>query len=86
MNRDDLIRMAREASIAGPNSRIGDDFIVYWGTLENFAHLIASHVAEECAERCDFEAESHRIFGNKHEAAAIENVAESIRSLYKPTA
>jgi hypothetical protein len=77
VSRDDVIRMAREAGIAGPNSRIGDDFIVYWGTLELFANLIASHVAEECAQYFE-ERKSIKFYG--------DDAADAIRSLYKPTA
>ena len=56
MNRDDIIRMAREAGISKP----WDQEPVKWETLERFAHLVAAAEREACAKvaesyepRCD---------------------------------
>jgi hypothetical protein len=83
VSRDDVIRMAREAGIGN----IGHPkWTPHWiNFFDKFAHLIASHVAEKCAAICDLEEAKHRNYNSKHEAAAIANVSEAIRSLYKPT-
>jgi hypothetical protein len=51
MNREDIIRMARE---------VGIEFDPRWGTcytgnvqLERFAALVAAHEREACAKVCD---------------------------------
>ena len=46
MNRDDIIRMAREAGLV-----LGYPFT--WENLERFANLIATHEREEYALICD---------------------------------
>jgi hypothetical protein len=52
MNREDIIRMAREAAFSEP----AHPFIT-WGAsdeqLERFAALVAAHEREECAKVCD---------------------------------
>jgi hypothetical protein len=48
MNRDDIIRMAREAG-AERNPDF-DDWSLDDGTLERFAALVAAHEREECAK------------------------------------
>jgi hypothetical protein len=49
MNRDDIIRMAREAGISKP----WDQEPVKWETLERFANLVAAAEREACAKVCD---------------------------------
>jgi hypothetical protein len=46
MNRDDIIRMAREAGISKP----WDQEPVKWETLERFANLVAAAEREACAK------------------------------------
>ena len=46
MNRDDIIRMAREAGISKP----WDQEPVKWETLERFANLVAAAEREACAQ------------------------------------
>ncbi len=53
MNRDDVIRMAREAGLL----RAGDGWTEphRWGATEvkRFAALVAAHEREECAKVCE---------------------------------
>ncbi len=49
MDRDDIIRMAREAGISKP----WDQEPVKWETLERFANLVAAAEREACAEVCE---------------------------------
>jgi hypothetical protein len=49
MNRDDIIRMAREAGISKP----WDQEPVKWETLERFANLVAAEEREACAKMCE---------------------------------
>jgi hypothetical protein len=53
MNRDDIIRMAREAGISKP----WDQEPVKWETLEQFANLVAAAEREACAKVCEAEGE-----------------------------
>ena len=46
MNRDDIIRMAREAGISKP----WDQEPVKWETLERFAAIVMDQEREACAE------------------------------------
>jgi hypothetical protein len=46
VDRDDIIRMAREAGISKP----WDQEPVKWETLERFANLVAAAEREVCAE------------------------------------
>ena len=48
MNRDDIIRMAREARWTGP-----EENVTYVAMLERFAHLVAAAEREACAAVCD---------------------------------
>jgi len=52
MNRDDIIRMAREARLAEPSHPMNP-----WGAsdegLERFANLVAAAEREACAQLCD---------------------------------
>ena len=48
MNRDDIIRMAREAGWTGP-----EENVTYVAMLERFANLVAAAEREACAMACD---------------------------------
>jgi hypothetical protein len=50
MNRDDIIRMAREANIG---TYINLDSYLVGNHLERFAHLVAAAEREACAKACD---------------------------------
>ena len=50
MNRDDIIRMAREAC-GDPAWDGGVDWV--WGEVERFARLVAAAEREACAKVCD---------------------------------
>ena len=49
MNRDDIIRIARETGIYTP----WDKKPVRWQMLERFAHLVAAAEREACAQVCE---------------------------------
>ena len=51
MNRDDIIRWAKEAGWkrVGRNPDTGPEFPVLIGNLERFAVLVAAHEREACA-------------------------------------
>lgn len=77
MNRDDVIRLAREADDGFQNND-GDlpDAIVGLESIERFAALIAAAEREVCAKVCDdLEREAYELFpdgpGPKNCAAAI---------------
>ncbi len=58
MDRDDIIRMAREARIAEPYHPMVENGIAQpWSAsqeaLERFAALVAAHEREACAKVCD---------------------------------
>ena len=76
MNRDDVIRMARES---GSFIELAQEKDIRF--LQKFAHLIASHVAEECAKACESLQGSEWV-----DLEAGAECADAIRSLYKPTA
>jgi hypothetical protein len=52
MNRNDIIRMAREAGLCDEEGRDSDS-IVITSYLERFANLVAAAEREECAKVCD---------------------------------
>ena len=68
MNRDDVIRMAREAGGL-------PDPMVFIGAYERFAALIEQATIERCAEVCD-ENERANLYGVKECAAAIRALKE----------
>ena len=54
MDRDDIIRMAREAGIRlASQSDTVDPRNVYSHEIERFATLVAAHEREECAKVCE---------------------------------
>jgi hypothetical protein len=58
MNRDDVIRMAREAGIANSWDLNWQDKII-----EAFAKLVAQHEREACAKVCE---EQYEYYGHDH--------------------
>ena len=73
MNREDIIRMVREASSGNDDRNIFFDLIIE--ELERFAALVASAEREACAKLCDGWthadgdqcAEAIRARGDKHD-------------------
>ena len=59
MNREDIIRMAREAGFTNPKKFTTTDANLqgilsdFWENLERFAALVAKHEREACAKVCD---------------------------------
>ena len=53
MNRQDILRMARDAGLAISYDERDEDG---WQELERFAALVAADENEECAKICDEEA------------------------------
>ena len=78
MNREDIIRMAREAGMDAPREIVVNN---YWTAdyddIERFAALIAAAEREACAKICDAEARDRyhmEVWGDdfaNHLAAAI---------------
>lgn len=64
MNRDDIIRMAREARLVPERLELSpkDE-----KALVRFATLVASHEREECAKVCD---EAHELMNSSFQGAA----------------
>ena len=64
MNRDDIIKMAREAGLGNALSHNGGEERIWIGgddwhdEVERFAALVAEHEREACAELCCQEAPS----------------------------
>ena len=58
MNRDDVIRMAREAGFASADFW-PDDFQGLFGCVERFAALVAAAEREACAKVCEELSRSH---------------------------
>ena len=71
MNRDDIIRMAREAGISKP----WDQEPVKWETLERFATLVAAAEREACAALCDKISDD-----DGFEGGYADNCAKAIRA------
>ena len=60
MNRDDIIRMAREASNNAKDALLENDddiALLYVDELERFANLVAAAEREACAKVCEAEGE-----------------------------
>ncbi len=51
MTRDQIIKLARQASIGNEDRNIFFDFLIE--ELEAFAHLVAEHEREACALICE---------------------------------
>jgi hypothetical protein len=96
MNREDIIRMAREAGIpietdwAGRPATLvikdGGTYLRGIEDLERFAALVAAHEREACAKVCDNEARMHehldRNGRSRHidDAEVAKTCAAAIRS------
>lgn len=65
MNRDTVIRLAREAGML-------EECRGFFPSMERFAALVAAHEREECARVCD-ELERANLYGVKECAAAIRS-------------
>jgi len=72
MNRDDIIRLARESGIIQPE--------IVFTHLERFAALVAEHEREECAKVCDGISANYVDADEHGERVASEWCAETIRS------
>ena len=73
MNRDDIIRMAREAGIRDCTCN------KTLGCIERFAELVRADEREECAKVC--EAERERLFwGHNVQAVSADKLAAAIRA------
>ena len=79
MNRDDIIRMAKEAgwSRTGRNPETGPEFPVLIDRLERFAALVAAAEREACAKVC--EDYTDRYAGCEDEGHGYE-IAAAIRA------
>ena len=89
MNRDDVIRMAREAGGIDLTTTNAGDVMAWLGTpefLDRFAKLVAAHEREACAKVCDAKAERNFPWSSEnadkyHAQADWANVcAEAIRA------
>ncbi len=81
MNRDDIIRMAREAGLASIYSACDEPGVRYayedWDEeLERFAALVAATEREACAQLCDPYIDSP----SDHEAGTAESIQDAIRA------
>jgi len=75
MNKEDIIRMAREATKEAPREDWNSTAWVFGDeTLERFAALVASAEREACAKVCDFRARS---YSNETDMWAYEHVREA---------
>ena len=79
MNREDIIRMAREAGLLVIGTADGSDAVYTWpqgitDELERFAALVAASEREACAktvEQCDWPKWAERVDEREVFAAAI---------------
>ncbi len=70
MDRDDIIKMAKEAGIEFYPSPTNDVRFCLFKNLERFAALVAAAEREACAKVCD-ERERANLYGVKECAEAI---------------
>ena len=69
MNREDIIRMAREAGVfSGANEKVFSE------SLERFAALVAAHEREECVKVCERRAKKYEY---ETDVYAFEHIAEA---------
>ena len=70
LNREDIIRMAREAGFL-----CDEDWITYGlSQFEHFAALVAAHEREECAKVCERRAKKYEY---ETDVYAFEHIAEA---------
>lgn len=72
MNRDEIIKLAREAGFHNWYSDPSREY--HFGCVMKFADLVAAAEREECANVCD---------GRKQEGLSMDGCAASIRSRSK---
>lgn len=75
MNREDIIRMAREVGI-DPESDTLCNYDGWVDTLVDFAVLVAAAEREACARECDIQAS----WGNVDERFGARQCSHAIRS------
>ena len=74
MNRDDIIRMARESNLM--SVKFSTALEEMWvGQLERFAHLVAAAEREACAALCDKISDD-----DGFEGGYADNCAKAIRA------
>ena len=66
VDRDDIIRMAREAGIEFYPSPTNDVRFCLFKNLERFAALVAAHEREECAKVCEQAADDEFYMGRQY--------------------
>ena len=69
MNRDEIIRMAREAGFAIQGDMYGEDDEI--ARVKRFANLVAAAEREACAKVCDVLADKHTFEGGYANECAI---------------
>jgi hypothetical protein len=74
VNRDDIVRVAREAGLCDEDGRDSDS-IVITDYLERFANLVAAAEREECAQTAEAVVPRHTECGNKIAKAIRERGA-----------
>jgi predicted metal-dependent hydrolase len=79
MTRDDIIRMAREASGYISELPNGDAWLFDDAALERFAALVGAAEREACAKVCDSEVEKLTQW-HPREARAVGVCADTIRA------
>ena len=59
MNKDEIIRMAREVGFErlGTYASFGEDWVAFTESLEAFANLVAAAEREACAKLCEAQGE-----------------------------
>ena len=77
MNREDIIRMAREAGVYS-----GANEMVFAASLERFAALVAASEREACAKVCEApeDCEDWEILGGADGRAIMNELAAAIRA------
>ena len=84
MNRDDIIRMGRDAGFEDhSNPELWDCMVVSHEGIERFANLVAAHEREACATMCDEQGKGRKAL--EHYAAltysgAAHDCAVAIRA------
>ena len=74
MNRDDIIRMARETELCDADGRDSDSIVIA-SHLERFANLVAAAEREACAALCDKISDD-----DGFEGGYADNCAKAIRA------
>ena len=80
MNREDIIRMAREAGAYEEEGNIEFDEWEMARFVRSIEKRVAAAEREECAKLCDEQADEHAQLQEFYELAAVETLAEAIRA------